>query len=60
MAKKKKGKKRKASTVLKAWNKCWKEIGVCPLTDKVTQKDKAKARACVDRRMGKKRKKKKT
>jgi hypothetical protein len=54
-AKKVKGKKkRRLSPVLKAWNKCWKEIGVCPLTDKVTPKDKAKARACVERKMGKK------
>lgn len=52
-AKGKKGekkKKRKLSPVLKAWNQCWKEIGVCPLTDTVTQKDKAKARKCVERK----------
>ncbi len=53
----KKKKKRKAAPHLKAWNQCWKEIGVCPLTDKVTQKDKDKARKCVERKLGKKAKK---
>jgi hypothetical protein len=43
-------KKSKRGAHLLLWNKCWKEIGVCPLTDKVTQKDKDKARACVERR----------
>ncbi len=58
-AKTKKKKKRKAPPHLIAWNKCWKEIGVCPLTDKITKADKAKARACVERKLGKKAKKKK-
>jgi hypothetical protein len=51
------GKKRTLPPHLKAWNQCWKEIGVCPLTDKVTAAHKAKARACVDRKLGRKAKK---
>jgi len=57
MAKPSKGKKRPYPAHLQAWNKCWKEIGVCPLTDKVTAADKVKARACVERKLGKKAKK---
>ena len=53
MAKKKK-KKRKASKTLKAWSKCYKETGVCPMFG-VSDVQKAKVRACVDRRLGKKR-----
>jgi hypothetical protein len=43
-------KKSKRGAHLVLWNQCWKEIGVCPLTDKITQKHKDQARACVDRK----------
>ncbi len=54
-----KKKKRKAPPHLKVWRDCWKEIGHCPLTEKTTEAIKKKARACVERKMGKKAKKKK-
>lgn len=60
MAKKKKSAKEIAQSKrdrrkrIMTWNACWKQIGVCPLTDKVTQSDKDKARACVDKKLGKK------
>ncbi len=64
MAKKKKSAKEIAQSKrdrrkrIMTWNACWKEIGVCPLTDKITQADKDKARKCVERKTGKKAKKK--
>lgn len=62
MAKKKKAakkKKRKAPPHLKAYRQCWKEMNYCPLTDKATPAIKAKAKACVDKKLGKKATKKK-
>ncbi len=57
-AKGKKKKKRKAPAHLKAYRECWKELRFCPLTDKYTPAIKKKAKACVERKMGKKAKKK--
>jgi len=42
--------KRKASPAFKAWQACWKEEQICPMWG-VTAAQKAKVRACVNRKM---------
>ena len=59
VAKKPAKKKRKAPPHLKAYRACWKEMNYCPLTDKSTPAIKAKAKACVEKKLGKKATKKK-
>lgn len=43
---------RKMSPILKAWRECWREEKVCPMWG-VTKEDKARVRACVERKTGK-------